>query len=90
MTKTSLIAFSLFSSLISFSQNTDNRANDKTKNTVMAGSEEKVKPSLTEEYTGTRSNPISPDSLQVFMYNPSDINKEKKTSSTDKNSSKPH
>ncbi|HRD38144.1 MAG TPA: hypothetical protein PLC65_05895 [Bacteroidia bacterium] len=90
MNKCTLIALSLFSSIICFSQNTDNSVKELTKNPVKVGSEEKVKPSLTEEYTGSKPNPIHPDSLQVILYNPSDINTEKKASSTDKNASKPH
>ncbi len=90
MNKSTLIALSLFSSIICFSQNTDNSVKELAKNPVKVGSEEKVKPSLTEEYTGSKPNTIHPDSLQVILYNPSDINPEKKATASDKNTSKPH
>jgi len=90
MVKYAFITFSLFSATICFSQNIDNNVKEISKSPLKSESEEKVKPSLKEEYTGTKPNPINPDSLQVIMYNPSNETTDKKSSSSDKNSSKPH
>ncbi|MBL7895917.1 MAG: hypothetical protein JNK50_11545 [Bacteroidia bacterium] len=90
MTKSAFIAFSLFSATICYSQTTDHSVKELSKKNATTGSQEKVKPSLVEEYTGTKPNPIHPDTMKVYLYNPSNETTDKKASSDDKKNSKPH
>lgn len=90
MVKSAFIVFSFFSATMCYSQTTDHSVKELSKNNLTAAPQEKVKPSLEEEYTGTKPNSIHPDTMKVFMYNPANETTDKKSSSTDKNSSKPH
>lgn len=85
------IAVILFSSTISFGQNSEIQV--KNVQSAVAdskdgiGKDSKIIPR--EEYVGTKPNKVHPDSLQIMIHDPLEEKKGRKTPSIDKNNSKP-
>ena len=90
MVKPALISFVLLSSSFCFAQSTKSDEKINVTKNVTNGSVEKVKPSLDKELVGNTPLPINTDSLQVILYNPANETTDKKSYSSDKNSSIPH
>jgi hypothetical protein len=93
LVKATSIALILFSTTICFSQNSTTPVTNVTSTaSSKIGPGQDVKAPLHEESIGTTPKSPSSDPLQNMPYSlsPSNKNQDKKTSSADKNTSKPH